>query len=36
MLVMIMSSIATGWVLYALVETPFMRLRARYAPVNHA
>ena len=35
-LVMIILSIATGWLLYALVETPFMRLRARYVPANHA
>ena len=35
-LVMIILSIATGWLLYAVVETPFMRLRARYVPANHA
>jgi peptidoglycan/LPS O-acetylase OafA/YrhL len=29
-------SIATGWLLYVVVETPFMRLRARYVPANHA
>jgi len=29
-------SIATGWLLYVLVETPFMRLRARYVPASHA
>ena len=36
MLVMIVLSIATGWLLYTVVETPFMRLRARYVPANHA
>ncbi len=36
MLVMILLSIATGWLLYSLVEAPFMRLRARYVPANHA
>jgi peptidoglycan/LPS O-acetylase OafA/YrhL len=30
-LVSIAVSIATGWLLYRVVETPFMRLRARYA-----
>ncbi|MCC7681801.1 acyltransferase [Janthinobacterium sp. FW305-128] len=29
-------SILTGWLLYRVVETPFMRLRARYVPANHA
>ena len=36
MLVMIVLSIVTGWLLYRVVETPFMRLRARYVPANHA
>lgn len=27
-------SVLTGWMLYRLVETPFMRLRARYVPSN--
>lgn len=35
-LVSIAVSIVTGWLLYLLVETPFMRLRARYVPANHA
>jgi peptidoglycan/LPS O-acetylase OafA/YrhL len=34
-LIMIVVSIVTGWLLYALVETPFMHLRARYVPANH-
>ncbi|WP_180977441.1 acyltransferase family protein [Janthinobacterium sp. ROICE36] len=29
-------SVATGWLLYRWVETPFMRLRARYVPTHHA
>lgn len=29
-------SVAAGWLLYRLVETPFMQLRARYVPANHA
>lgn len=32
----IIVSIAAGWLLYVLVETPFMRLRSRYVPANHA
>lgn len=27
-------SLATGWLLYRLVETPFMRLRERYVPTH--
>ncbi|AQR72083.1 acyltransferase [Janthinobacterium sp. LM6] len=34
-LVSIAVSIFTGWLLYRVVETPFMRLRARYVPANH-
>ena len=34
-LIMIFVSIVTGWLLYALVETPFMRLRTRYFPTSH-
>ena len=34
-LIMIAVSIVTGWLLYVLVETPFMRLRTRYFPTNH-
>ena len=34
-LIMIFVSIVTGWLLYALVETPFMRVRTRYFPTNH-
>ena len=34
--VMILASIGAGWLLYQLVETPFMRLRARYVASNHA
>ena len=30
------ASVATGWLLFALVETPFMRLRARYVPTSLA
>jgi peptidoglycan/LPS O-acetylase OafA/YrhL len=33
--IMIAMSIGTGWLLYALVETPFMYLRARLVPANH-
>jgi len=29
-------SVASGWLLYKLVETPFMRLRERYVPSNAA
>jgi peptidoglycan/LPS O-acetylase OafA/YrhL len=29
-------SVLAGWLLYRLVETPFMRLRARYVPDNGA
>lgn len=36
MLIMATLSILTGWLLYALVETPFMRLRQRYVPSNSA
>ena len=35
-LVSVAVSILTGWLLYRVVETPFMRLRARYVPANHA
>jgi peptidoglycan/LPS O-acetylase OafA/YrhL len=30
------SSVFTGWLLYRLVETPFMKLRDRYVPSNYA
>lgn len=36
MLIMALASVLTGWLLYALVETPFMRLRQRYVPSNSA
>ena len=29
-------SVLGGWLLYVLVETPFMRLRERYVPSNLA
>ena len=29
-------SVVSGWVLYRLVETPFMALRERYVPINLA
>jgi peptidoglycan/LPS O-acetylase OafA/YrhL len=32
----LLSSVLAGWLLYRLVETPFMRLRARYVPSNEA
>ncbi len=35
-LIMIAVSLGSGWLLYRLVETPFMRLRRRYFPTNHA
>lgn len=34
MLVMIVASIFSGWLLYRVVETPFMRLRDRFVPSN--
>ena len=34
--VMLFSSVFAGWLLYRCVETPFMRLRARYVPTNFA
>jgi len=36
MLLMALASVLTGSLLYALVETPFMRLRQRYVPSNAA
>ncbi|SFD10623.1 Peptidoglycan/LPS O-acetylase OafA/YrhL, contains acyltransferase and SGNH-hydrolase domains [Massilia yuzhufengensis] len=33
---MLALSVLTGWLLYKLVETPFMRLRERYVPSNAA
>jgi peptidoglycan/LPS O-acetylase OafA/YrhL len=33
-LIMSAASIGAGWLLYALVETPFMKLRDRYVPSN--
>ncbi|CDG83489.1 acyltransferase family protein [Janthinobacterium agaricidamnosum] len=35
-LLMIAVSIVAGWLLYKLVETPFMLLRDRFVPSNHA
>jgi peptidoglycan/LPS O-acetylase OafA/YrhL len=35
-LAMLALSVASGWLLYKLVETPFMRLRERYVPSNAA
>jgi peptidoglycan/LPS O-acetylase OafA/YrhL len=32
--VALLSSVLAGWLLYRLVETPFMRLRARWVPGN--
>ena len=29
-------SVLAGWLLYRLIETPFMRLRERYVPSNAA
>lgn len=34
--VMLVLSVLSGWLLYWLVETPFMALRARYVPTNSA
>lgn len=34
--VMFLASLAGGWLLYRLVETPFMRLRRQVAPSNFA
>jgi peptidoglycan/LPS O-acetylase OafA/YrhL len=34
--IMSLASILTGWLLYLLVETPFMKLRDRYVPSNYA
>ena len=34
-LIMIAVSIGTGWLLYSLVETPFMRLRTRYFTAHY-
>lgn len=34
--VMSVASLLVGWLLYRLVETPFMRLRDRYVPSNYA
>jgi peptidoglycan/LPS O-acetylase OafA/YrhL len=36
MLLMGAASVGAGWLLYRLVETPFMRLRQRYVPSNFA
>lgn len=36
MLAMAAASVAAGWLLYRLVETPFMRLRQRHVPSNFA
>ncbi|GAB3458647.1 acyltransferase [Massilia terrae] len=33
---MLLASVAAGWLLYRLVETPFMALRERYVPSNSA
>ena len=33
---MLALSVLSGWLLYRLVETPFMALRQRYVPANHA
>lgn len=33
---MLLASLAAGWLLYLLVETPFMALRERYVPSNAA
>jgi peptidoglycan/LPS O-acetylase OafA/YrhL len=30
--ILLVASVATGWLLFTLVETPFMRLRDRYVP----
>jgi peptidoglycan/LPS O-acetylase OafA/YrhL len=32
--VMLLASVAAGWLLYRVVETPFMKLRERYVPSN--
>jgi len=32
--VLLLASVATGWLLFCLVETPFMRLRERYVPTS--
>jgi peptidoglycan/LPS O-acetylase OafA/YrhL len=34
--IMSVASIAAGWLLHLLVETPFMKLRDRYVPSNFA
>ncbi|TFW13840.1 acyltransferase family protein [Duganella callida] len=36
MAIMSAASLVAGWLLYALVETPFMKLRDRYVPSNCA
>jgi len=36
LLIMIAAAIFVGWLLYLLVETPFMKLRDRYVPSNYA
>ena len=34
MVILLAASVATGWLLFYLVETPFMRLRDRYFPTS--
>lgn len=36
LLIMGAASVLAGWLLYLLVETPFMKLRDRYVPSNYA
>lgn len=36
LIIMSASSVLVGWLLYLLVETPFMKLRDRYVPSNYA
>jgi peptidoglycan/LPS O-acetylase OafA/YrhL len=36
LLIMSAASMLAGWLLYRLVETPFMKLRDRYVPSNYA
>lgn len=36
LLIMSVASLLAGWLLYRLVETPFMKLRDRYVPGNYA
>ena len=36
LLIMSAAAVFVGWLLYLLVETPFMKLRDRYVPSNYA